>query len=94
MCPSAHFTNNSVLVALRQRLETLGLCDAQLYRTRDFRRGHAKDIQMRGGTLYEILSAGEWRSPSVSKYLDLMELELGSVVEAHLAESSGEDEGI
>ena len=68
-------------------------CSAS-YRTHDLRRGHAKDLQVNGATLYEILAAGEWRSPAFLSYLDLAELERDVVVEAHLDESSSEDEGM
>ena len=66
---------------------------AKSYRTHDLRRGHAEDLEMGGASLFEILSAGEWRSPAFLTYLDLHELEKGAVVEAHLEESSSEDGG-
>ena len=62
------------------------------YRCHDLRRGHAKDMQLNGATLYEILAAGEWKSPAFLDYMSLMELETGAVIEAHQAESSSEDE--
>ena len=68
------------------------MANAGKYRTHDWRRGHAKDMQMNGSTLYEILMAGEWRSPSFMTYMDTMELEMGATMEAHMAESSSEDE--
>ena len=67
--------------------------DAGSYRCHDIRRGHARDLQLNGGSLYEILAAGEWKSPAFLDYLELVELESGAVVEAHMAESSSEDEG-
>ncbi len=88
--PFAEYTQGKALAILRGALLTIGTEDAKLYRTHDFRRGHAKDLQMNGASLYEILCAGEWRSPAFLEYLDLMELEKGVVVEAHLVESSSE----
>ena len=44
-----------------------------------------------GAPLYEILQAGEWRSPAFLKYLDMETLERDLVIQAHLNEES-EDE--
>ena len=41
--------------------------------------------------LWEILAAGEWRSPAFMKYLDLHRLETDVVVQAHMDESDDED---
>ena len=57
------------------------------YRTHDMRRGHALDLQLAGKPLYEILQAGEWRSPAFLAYLDKYTLEAAAVVEAHVDES-------
>ena len=46
---------------------------------------------MLGAPLWEILAAGEWRSPAFMKYLDLHRLETDVVVQAHVDES--DDEG-
>ena len=72
-------------------LKELEVKDARLYRTHDFRRGHARDMQAWGRTLAEILAAGEWSSPAFMKYLDMMALERDAVMEAHLDESGDED---
>ena len=48
-------------------------------------------MQAAGKSLWEILQAGEWRSPAFLAYLDMMDLEAGVVVEAPLAESSGDE---
>ena len=66
--------------------------EAKYYRTHDLRRGHAKDLFQNGATLYEILPAGEWRSPAFLRYIDHCELESSVVWEAHADESSSEDE--
>ena len=57
----------------------------------DFRRGHARDLQLAGRNLKQILEAGEWRSPAFLKYLDVEGLERDAAVEAHLEESTDKD---
>ena len=89
--PFRKFSPGIVLEHLRARLKVLKIEDWWQYRSHDFRRGHARDLQARGAHLYEIFAAGEWRSPAFLKYMDLMELEKDIVVEAHIEESS-EDE--
>jgi len=81
------------LGSLRAILKALDVEGWKWYRTHDLRRGHARDLQLSGANLFHILSAGEWKSPAFLAYLDLTQLEMGAVVEAHLAESSSEDEG-
>ena len=45
-----------------------------------------------GAPLWEILSAGEWRSPAFMSYLDLHQLDSQLVIQAHVdEESSGSD---
>jgi hypothetical protein len=85
-------TAGAALRQLKDILHVLGLEHFRRYRCHDLRRGHAKDMQMNGATLYEILAAGEWKSPAFLDYMSLMELEMGAVIEAHQAESSSEDE--
>ena len=80
------------LTRLRCCLSEMAVPDAKHYRTHDLRRGHAMDLLQSGSTLYEILSAGEWRSPAFLSYIDYCELEAGAVLEAHADESSSEDE--
>ena len=84
-------TQAKALKLLRHLLGQLEVDNAQLYRLHDIRRGHAKDLQLRGAGLAEILRAGEWRSPAFLSYLDLHTLERDVVVEAHLGESSDTD---
>ena len=83
---------SKALTRLRCCLSEMTVPEAKYYRTHDLRRGHAKDLFQNGATLYEILSAGEWRSPAFLSYLDYGELESGVVWEAHADESSSEDE--
>ena len=53
------------------------------YRLHDFRRGHANDIWKVGGTLADILSAGDWSSAAFQTYLDRCQLESARVSAAH-----------
>ena len=46
---------------------------------------------MTGAPLWQILAAGEWRSPAFLEYLDKHKLEVDAVVQAHVDESDGED---
>ena len=45
-----------------------------------------------GAPLWVILAAGEWKSPAFLDYLNLHRLEGDMVVQAHIAESSDEEE--
>ncbi len=63
--PCKAYSPNSVSSLLKSFLTRLGVHKADLYRPRDFRRGHAKDMMERlsalGSSLKDILLAGEWR---------------------------------
>ena len=89
--PFGHISAASALRVLRDMLGKLDVEKAGLYRTHDFRRGHARDMQAWGRTLPEILAAGERSSPAFMKYLDMMALERDAVMEAHLDESGDEE---
>ena len=78
------------MAVLREILLSLKIKDAALYRMHDFRRGHALDLQLSGASLYEILAAGEWRSPAFLEYLDVQAPETALVVQAHYDESEEE----
>ena len=86
--PFVGFSAGGALSCLRGLLEFLKVPDANIYRTHDLRRGHARDLQANGATLATILAAGDWRSPAFLKYLDEQQLEDDAVVEAHLGDSS------
>ena len=62
--PFSGLRSGAVLANLRGRLKTLEVAGAASFRTHDFRRGHARDLQRQGADLFEILAAGEWRSPA------------------------------
>ena len=94
-CGSAPFrgkTPSGALGSLRDILGFLKVPDAALFRTHDLRRGHAEDLKLSGANLFQILKAGEWRSPAFLSYLDVNELESAAVVEAHLEEESDDDD--
>ena len=90
--PFEAFDAKSALSILRGWLQHLGIPDALAYRTHDIRRGHARDLMKGGARLHEILAAGDWKSAAFLKYLDSVELESGATLEAHVAESSSDDE--
>ena len=77
---------------LRACLKSLNLLEYEEYRLHDFRRGHAMDLVAPGAPLWEILGAGEWRSPAFLQYLNVHELEEGLVMQAHLGESDSDGE--
>ena len=79
------------MACLRALLAAAGVPHADQYRSHDLRRGHAQDLVELGATLAEILAAGEWRSASFTKYVDLDALEAGAVLEAHYLQSEDED---
>ena len=91
--PFKHINGQDVLILLRKRLGTLGVPHAQTYETKDFRRGHARDlIERPGGCLKEVMQMGQWKSSALLAYLDPSEVEEKAVVEAHIAESDSEGE--
>ena len=88
--PFAHLKPAQVLLALRDLLEELGIPHARVYRTHDFRRGHAEDLRRCGARLYEILAAGDWSSAAFILYLDKEGLERDAVAEANAGFSDSE----
>ena len=89
--PFGRLNMGSLLMSLRRRLTVLGVDDPLSYRTHDFRRGHARDLQYGGGGLREILEAGEWSSPAFLKYFDVCDLERDVVLQAHIDDSSDDE---
>ena len=88
--PFGVWDKRSLLQKLRQRLHMIGVPEAAKFRTHDFRRGHARDMQVGGKNLYQILKAGDWKSPAFLAYMDKSELEHGAVAESHLQECINE----
>ena len=89
--PFGSISAAGALAGLREILTDMGIKDAGIFRTHDFRRGHARDLQSNGSTLRDILLAGDWRSPAFMQYLDAGQLEDDAILEAHEAESSEEE---
>ena len=77
---------------LRKYMGLLEKPNAKKYISHDIRRGHADDLRRSGATLYEILTAGEWSSPAFLSYLDIDSLEADAVLEAHIDDSSSDDQ--
>ena len=48
-------------------------------------------MQANGATVNEILAVGEWRSAAFMSYLDDVDLEADAVIEAHMDESSDDE---
>ena len=90
--PFAGITPAKALKTLRWFLHCLKIEGAASYRCHDIRRGHADDLWRSGASLAKILHWGEWSSPSYLKYMDLKDLEASAVVEAHVEDSSSEEE--
>ena len=67
---------------LRRRLHAVGVSNAELFTLHAFRRGHAMDLVASGARLWEILQAGEWRSPAFLAYLKLHKVECEATQEA------------
>ena len=89
--PFSGITASMALKRLRALLAVLRVAEAFLYRTHDFRRGHADDMRRSGATLAEILLAGGWNSAAFQDYLDMHAVEEDAVFEAHVCASSDSD---
>ena len=85
-------TPSMAMKTLRKYLSLIGKPDFMKYRSHDLRRGHADDLRASGASLWVILMAGQWSSPAFLKYLDTATLEADAVLQAHLDESSGEED--
>jgi len=90
--PFAHIKASQAPLALREMLAELKIPNAESYRTHDFRRGHAEDMRRSESKLFEILTAGDWRSAAFLSYLYRMSLERDLVLEAQTGFSDSEDE--
>ena len=65
---------------IRSVLGKLAVPQAASYGTHDFRRGHAQDIVQDGGTLAQVLAAGQWKSAAFMSYIKEAELERVSLL--------------
>ena len=70
--------------SLHRRLAQLDVQQPQTYGLQSFRRGHAHQIMLDGGTLADVLKAGQWASPAFLLYLDRADIEHFAVVQALL----------
>ena len=86
--PFVSWKPDVVLATLRDVLKVVEVVEASEYVAHDLRRGHAEDIRARGGTLAEILLAGDWRSLAFLDYLNKHRLERDATMAAHVADSS------
>ena len=78
-------------VDLKVCLECTGVRGASDFTTHSLRRGHGDDLRRSGGTLCTILNAGGWKSSAFMNYMDTQHLESCAVLEAHMAESSDDE---
>ena len=94
--PFAHIRASQALLSLRELLAELHIPNAAVFRTHDFRRGHAEDLRRGGSRLYEILAAGDWKSGAFLAYLDRVGLERDQVIEAQtgFVDSDEEADGL
>lgn len=69
--PFRRHTPKYVNASLRRRVMMLGEANHTLFTSKCFRRGHAQEIQKRGGTVYDILKSGTWTSRTYRDYLDM-----------------------
>ena len=85
------FTAKKGLSELKMLLALFEVPNYEQYRCHDLRRGHARDLQLKGAGLAEILDAGQWPAPAFLKYFDVHALEASAVLEAHMDESSDDE---
>jgi len=78
--------------SLRRRLVLLGIPEAHAYGLQSFRRGAAQQILDDGGSLADILKAGQWSSSAFNLYLDMAEIEATAVVDALTGAHDGADD--
>lgn len=90
--PFAAITAAHARSRLKLYLQALGVVDAVKYRCHDLRRGHADDLFASGAPIAKVLLYGEWARPAYMKYVDDAALEARAVLQAHVDESSSEDE--
>ena len=92
VAPFATLTAAQARAKLKCYLQALGVADAPRFRCHDLRRGHADDLRLSGAPLAKLLLYGEWARPAYMRYVDVEALEANAVVQAHIDESSSEDE--
>ena len=70
--------------ALRRRATNLGLGPLGWH---SFRRGAASDLLASGGTLAQVLHAGNWRSAAFLRYLRTRDVDVRAAFEVAAADS-------
>ena len=88
--PFFHLKQEEVNLQVRRRLCRLKIKDACEYRTHDFRRGHARDIQSSKNPLAELLDAGQWKSAAFKHYIDMQAFERDAFVYENVIASDSE----
>ena len=78
--------------SLRRRLCLLGIPNATEYGLQSFRRGRAQQILDDGGTLADVLRAGQWSSPAFLLYADYAEVECSAVLESYCFQGGEESD--
>lgn len=69
--PWATISAGEVRSHLRATLGHPAAPNGEANSTHDLRRGHAKDMQLSGTSLAQVLTAGEWKSRAVATYVAL-----------------------
>ena len=82
----------ALLASLRGRLTLLGTPNPAEYGLQSLRRGHAQQLLDDGGTLADVLKAGQWSSPAFLLYLDYAEVEQTAVLESWCFPASDHEE--
>ena len=68
--PFSTMSADKALRTLRRRLAVLNIEAPETYMLHDFRRGHTEDLRAAGAPLWQILQAGQWKSPAFLEYTD------------------------
>ena len=74
--------SQALLQSLRRRLCLLGVPNFHEFGLHSLRRGQAQQILDDGGSLADVLRAGQWSSPAFLLYLDFAEVEQEAVMES------------
>ena len=86
------FSAAGALAVLRRYLTMLGVPEAHQFTWKSIRAGRATQMAAQGFTLGAILTAGEWRSAAVFKYLHDSDIDAAEVLRQALDVS--EDEAV
>ena len=84
------FSAAGALGVMRRYLAMLGVLEAQQFTWKSIRAGRATQMAAQGFTLGAILTAGEWRSAAVFKYLHESDIDAAEVLRQALDVSDDE----